>query len=344
MSIPDQTRRYVWIDYARFTSIALVVYFHCPPALPELFQTSMNMLRLPYFFLISGLLFRFEKYPTFIGFAKHRARQLLIPYFCFFFIFYTYWLLRGRYLGTEEDLNAPLYQPLVEYLYGRPNLVCVPLWFISCLYTLQCLFYLIFKKIKNRIWAVVLLLAFPFIRASFDMTQAPWMLGAAFGCLPYYGIACLFKDRIIEFLQSKNRFWWAFGCLVVHLIMVWCVTKTNGIYLETSVKIIGSLSIIATLSVVIKSIADKLGNIRFIDYIAANAIIVLACHTYLIRIFTIMVFDIWQMPSDFFEGRYFIKLLMAILVIACTIIPIYLINKYLPFIIGKQKSHKEQAT
>ena len=78
---------YTWIDYVKFLSIFLVVFYHCPPPFTHIPHLSLSLLRIPCFFFISGLLFRFEKYPSFLKFVKRRSKQLLVPYFCFFCYF-----------------------------------------------------------------------------------------------------------------------------------------------------------------------------------------------------------------------------------------------------------------
>ena len=145
--------RHIWIDFGKALSIILVVYRHCPP-------NEFNLISsMPLFFFMSGLLFSFEKYNSFWDFFKHRSRQLLVPYFSFFTIFYLFWLFVGRSVSSPEEQALPLYMPMLEYLYGRPESVCLPLWFISCLFSMQILFFL-FKKINRNLTAIILMLMF----------------------------------------------------------------------------------------------------------------------------------------------------------------------------------------
>ena len=81
--------RKVWIDYAKFVSIFLVVLFHTNPNLDGYIFDFLKLLRMPAFFLIAGLLFDINKWNNFIDFFKHRFKRLIIPYFWFSLIFYV---------------------------------------------------------------------------------------------------------------------------------------------------------------------------------------------------------------------------------------------------------------
>ncbi|GHU69146.1 acyltransferase [Bacteroidia bacterium] len=320
-------KHYVWVDYAKFLSIFLVVYFHCPPRLEGFYGILLGLIRMPCFYFISGLLFKFEKYPSFTGFAKHRSKQLLIPYFCFFILFYIYWLV----IGKESDGNVPLYQPAWEYLYGRPNLICTPLWFISCLFALQCLFYGFCKIFKRRLYIVIVSFVASLIPLFVDLSNAPWMLDNVCAALPFYSIASLYKKEIFRLIDQKKSLIYSFFSLIVFLCIVFMLKSSLIRYLDYLLRLTGSFCILFPVFVVAKYLSNLFGKIRAIEYIALNAIIVLALHTYMIHIITLFISD-----KNLLEEN-FVKFLMAVTIVVCMMVPIYLINKYVPFIIGKRK-------
>ena len=61
-------KRELWIDYAKFISIFLVVLFHTNPHLDGYIFDFLKLLRMPAFFLIAGLLFNIDKWNSFIKF------------------------------------------------------------------------------------------------------------------------------------------------------------------------------------------------------------------------------------------------------------------------------------
>jgi len=328
---------YTWIDYVKFLSIFLVVFYHCPPPFTHIPHLSLSLLRIPCFFFISGLLFRFEKYPSFLKFVKRRSKQLLVPYFCFFVIFYAYWLIIGKKTGLEADQNASLFQPLWEYLYGRPNLVCVPMWFVSCLFALQCIFYLLFRKVKNRIFALPILFSLPFVTVWVDLSNSPWMLDDVLRNIPFYGVACLFRKEIMDPVNFKKHLIPLCLSVILYMFSVYGLTFAENNYLDILLRLVGSFCILYPVIFIFKAITGFFVKSHFVEYISTNAIVVLACHTYPVRIIWIFIEKVLHKGPDFFDGQYLLKFLMATIILSAMIIPIFLINKYIPFMVGKGK-------
>ena len=330
----NKTQRCIWIDNAKFLSIFLVVYFHCPPLLPNVPATALNLFRMSCFFFISGLLFNFDKYPAIWGFVKHRSKQLLIPYFSFFLALYVYWLIWGY---RNDAPGTPFYQPIFEYIYGRPALINLPLWFVACLFAMQMLYYLIFKKIKKRIVAVIILLTIPFIPVFFDLSNSPWMLENVCAYFPFYGIASLYRKEIMQYLgKGKIQILYGIISLFVYIAIVYLLTSEtiHNEFLLTGLRTMGSFFILFPIFLIIKYIADFCGEISLTKYISMNAIIVLALHAYVILTLLAIISFLGYSPS-FFDGKYLLKFFIAIFTILIMVVPIYLINKYFPFILGK---------
>jgi fucose 4-O-acetylase-like acetyltransferase len=325
-----------WIDLAKFVSVFLVILFHCPPPFSETIAgVSLAHVRIPSFFFYSGLLFSFSKHPSFIGFVKHRSKQLLIPYFCFFFPFYLFWLLIGKSLSSPEESALPFYQPLIEYLYGRPLHINLPLWFIATLFPLQCLFYL-FRKIP-RLLSVVILFLLSFLPFLVDLSHTPWMLDSVCRSIFYYGVASFYKKEFFHFMETKSRFYVAFISLIIHFVCCVQLLEKPNEYLAVSLHLLCSLSLIIPFFVLIKEITDRWRIHKVIKYMAANTIIILACHTYAIRLFCMFIACVVSANDDFYDGLYGLKLAMAIGVTISMWIPIYVVNRYFPFIIGRGK-------
>ena len=327
---------YTWIDYAKFLSIFLVVYFHCPPSLPSISGTSLGLFRMPCFFFLSGLLFRFDKYPSFWHFAKHRSKQLLVPYFSFFILLYVYWLLGGN---MKDAPDTPFYQPLLEYIYGRPILIDKPLWFVPCLFALQMLFYLFFKKIKNRLVITVILLALPFIPVFIDLSNAPWMLNNVCTYFPFYGIASLYRKEIMQHLgREKIQLLYGLFFVFIYVSIIYLLTNDtiHNVYLIAGLKTIGSFCILFPVFLIIKYIADFYGKIAFTKYIASHAIVVLALHIYVI-LTILAIASLLGYTETFFDGKYWLKFFIAVFTVLVMTIPIYFINRYFPFMLGKGK-------
>lgn len=328
-------KRLLWIDYARFLSLFLVIAFHVPVILPDAPRWTFFLLQLPSFVFISGLLFRFEKYPKFTDYLKHRSKQLLIPYFSFILIFYVPWLI-VKAVFNIGDTSIPLWQPLWEALQGRPAAVCGPLWFAACLFSLQIIFYLLFRWIRNRWVSLILLtclsLSFAFLYEPLRGT--PWVLDSALAYLPFYGIAAFFRKEILQLMNKPIRYPVALICLLIHAGVLYCAMNTMFSDLTGNIlRITGSLSIIFPVFVLLKAVSGFIKERRFITLISSNGIVVLACHLYAISI----ILHLTGLTPENMAGNYLLKYGIAVIVLVSMLIPILLINRYLPFILGKGK-------
>jgi fucose 4-O-acetylase-like acetyltransferase len=328
--------RFEWIDLAKFCSIFLIVLYHTPPSLSgTVAHVFLLHLRLPTFFFCAGLLFSFTRHPSFVNFVKHRGKQLLIPYFCFFLLFYLFWLLAGKSLSSLEERAVPFYQPLIEYLYGRPFLVDWPLWFIAALFSMQCLFYL-FRKVSRPV-SVVILFALPFVPVWVDLSNAPWMLDEVCYFIFYYGVASLYKKEFFCFMEMKKRFFVGFISLIIHFICNFQLLGNPNEYLAVLLHLLCGLSLVVPFFVLLKAITDRWRLHAVIKYMTANTIIILACHSYCIRLYILFVIHVMPNKGDFFDGQYGLKLAVAIVVMILMLIPVYIINRYFPFIIGRSR-------
>ncbi|MCF0232438.1 MAG: acyltransferase family protein, partial [Enterococcus sp.] len=136
----DNKQRLVWIDYAKVCSMVLVVFYHTPPQLGAI-DTVVGLMRLPAFFLVAGFLFKVEKFDNLWQLVLHRSKQLLVPYFFFFAVFYVIWLLFGRDMAGDTDVE--IYEPIIEFVTGRPQTICAPMWFVVCLFSIQIIYYIL---------------------------------------------------------------------------------------------------------------------------------------------------------------------------------------------------------
>ena len=78
-----------------------------------------------------------------------------------------------------------------------------------------------------------------------------------------------------------------------------------------------------------------LGKLPFVEFIGKNTIVILAMQNYVIGIINIVLFRFGG--ESFFDGKYVLNLIISFLVILLISIPIVIINRYFPFIIGRGK-------
>lgn len=323
--------RYTWIDYAKVISICLVISFHTPPRPEGYWGEVIGMLRMPAFFLIAGFLFKAKRFETLFDFVKHRSIQLLVPYFSFFFIFYILWLLFGRNLAGSEDMAIHPLTPLYEFVMGNPVTVVAPCWFLCCLFSMQIIYYLLAKYLSS-FWIVTIVFLMPFLNCLGDLYHLPWCLAWSFRYMPFYAIPNLLRERIIDFTANK---WWmlalltlmsGMGCMFIHYYF-------ENVWLSTLTEIIGGLLLLPTYILLCKSIAYCHIADSFAEFIGKNTIVILAIQNYIIGVFKIVCFHLYG--SEFFDGNYIANACITLAVLFLSIIPILIINRYFPAMIGR---------
>ena len=329
--------RYVWVDYAKFFSISLVVSVHCQPELPYAIGSFLALLRMPAFFLISGFLFDQKKFPTYTYFFKHRSKQLLVPYFYFTLFFYVLWLIAGRYLGSEEDANSPFYQPIIEFVIGRPELIVRPFWFICCLFSIQTIHYFLSKHLNEKQTLAICLLM-PFINNITNYTELPFEIDMAFRYIPFYAISNYAKNILLSTSQlTKKTNAIASLFLLLSILLYLIYMKSENPCFVTLLRTTIGIFILPAYIIFCSIVSKLFKRNKFIEYIGKNAIVILALQTYIIKIIELCIFK--SAGTDFFEQKYYLNIAMTITVIILSYYPILFINKYIPFIIGRNKKN-----
>lgn len=325
--------RCVWIDYAKFFSIYLVVIFHTHPylLLDGFIGNFFILLRMPAFFLIAGFLFRLDKFDSFFSFLKHRSKQLLIPYISFFVIFYLLWLAVGRNMLGDDELLINVWHPIKELYLGIPSIICAPYWFVICLFTMQVLYYFINKYIsKKYIFPFTILLSI--ICTHIDITNI-WQLSMSIKYMPFYAFANNYKSFInnVNFKDNKKLIITT-GLVVIGTLLV---SKEN-IFMSNNMVMYLLLSVLIMPLYIsfCKWISICGGKNKYIEIFAKNGIIILALHNYVIGILKFLSNHI--LGYNIFEISILLNTLFALIIIIILYYPIILINKYIPFIIGKK--------
>lgn len=160
--------RFDYIDIAKGLGILAVVWAHI--MLVGWSHEIIYAFHMPFFFFVAGMLYRKEKYTSFIDFLKKRSKRLLVPYFIYAIGSYVLWA-GLKYLSHEpwEIILKPLPQILIAQGSGRFMMFNSALWFIPCLFVVEILYY--FKTSKD--WLNVFL--------TISCAALSFMLGSAFG-------------------------------------------------------------------------------------------------------------------------------------------------------------------
>ena len=169
-------KREKYLDIARGIATIMVIIGHCDYRYTESWLTTwIYSFHMPLFFIISGILFRPEKYDGFKHFLKKKVKGLVVPYLIFSIITFTI-SIGLEYLRTKGLNGEEVGKSFAGIFVGwRGTKLYNGLWFISALFFSEILVYGVFwvsKKIKEKkepwflFGATIILLAVGFIIAD----------------------------------------------------------------------------------------------------------------------------------------------------------------------------------
>lgn len=190
------TKRLLWIDTLKTIGIVLVFMGHSGAP----FHDGIYLFHMPLFFIISGFLWNTEKYASmpFSSFIKAKFTAYIIPYLKIASVcLIIFGIIIPLITRVEYDEVAT---KLIKYLFGilvysrgtvewLPQ--CSPLWFLTCLFFAEVLFFMI-MKLNLPLFGVLISGIVGFFMSQIGK-YFPWNIDNAFTCLPYLYIGILFK-------------------------------------------------------------------------------------------------------------------------------------------------------
>ena len=332
-------KRLNWIDMAKGFAMILVMFGHAPISLR--IRAEIYTFHLPLFFFMSGYLFSNVKYNNFIAFFKKRFITIGIPYFCFSFIEYIYFFL----FNNKQNVSPlkSLIGTLIPLRFNNGTLHNGTLWFIVCLFMSELIFFLIVKYSKNDKKKIVACLVVCAIIGVFYniyiKKPLPWSIDVAFISVVFYGMGYLIKgieNKVSKLVNIKY--------LIIFLIANVLLGHLNIRYLNANVDMSSSrygnyfLFYMAAFCGIMASLifCRLLPKLRILIYVGKNSIIFMAFHQMILYpIIDKLIAHVSFLTSQ----KSYIVALNGIIHVGVTLIVmipiIYVINNYMPFILGK---------
>ncbi|MGB9938912.1 acyltransferase family protein [Methanosarcina sp.] len=366
-----------WIDALKGIGIILVVFAH--HKLPVALDTYIFSFHMPLFFFISGLLFDFWKHTaSAASFVKKRFRSLIVPYFGFALLTCLFYLLldTGYQPGVTnidffkaspvENIHSIVYAlgPLISY---NP-----PLWFLTCLFVTELLFYGFARKYYSEPGKLVLGLTavgvIGYLYSVYVPFRLPWNSDVALTAVVFYGAGNLFR----KFIESEERkpgeksqassdsqpgSGLRKGFLRARNLLPGILTLVNLLYFgyllhfptaeEMNMNILKygdffsyyllAFSGIFTFVYLFKNVRSS----KVLEYYGRNSLIVLALHFPVKDLLTKFIVLVFVVDIEAFYYNTGFALGLTVLNLLCLIPVIFLINNYFPFILGKKRSSAE---
>ena len=337
-------KRISWIDTAKGIVILFVVLGHVSEN--KYLINYIFSFHIPFFFFLSGFLFKSEKYNNFTQFAKKRFKQLIVPYFCFSVIAYLYWII-SSFLGTSQGFSIPFYRPFLSILYsngmyGWP-IYNGALWFLTCLFITELIFFAVNKFAHKKIMLGIVIFLFSligyFAGSRGLIRYAPWQIDASFSAVVFYSIGFLLKkDGIINTILLKYN---KIILLPVLFFLSMLLAQING-KADMNINYYGNYFIfyVTAFSGILFYIivSEKIKKSAMLTFLGKNSIIILGMHI-ITNILAIKLFLLFSPCNEQLLRQSPCWSVALTGVSVLFILPfIVLINRFVPFVAGKTKN------
>ena len=223
--------RFEWIDFAKAIGIFLVFIGHSE--LPESLRLRIYMFHMPLFFIISGFLWNVEgnKNLSFADFLKKKFKAYVIPYFK---IAIVCLLIRGVLFNAITLDSVTYWSTLVKYIYGilifsrgsvdyLPS--CSPIWFLTCLFCAEVIFYWI-MKLKKPMLCIIACFLIAFVING--RSRLVWNIDTAITVIPFLYIGMMMRKYMQE-LTSRVK-----SALYIPLLTVLSIVALSVCSWDTS--------------------------------------------------------------------------------------------------------------
>ncbi|WP_191566673.1 acyltransferase family protein [Metabacillus idriensis] len=334
-------KRISYIDSLKGIGIFLVIYAHSG-VLPTYAVNYIYSFHMPLFFFISGFLFSRKKYANFNSFFKRKVNTILVPYFIFSILSYIFWVFIGSKFGGDSLLNISIFKPIIGILYSNGIdywlIHNIPLWFLTCLFLVEIAYYYISRfKYKDILILLCILSVMGYVLSLYSVARLPWGFNVALNAIPFFGIGHLLRNKLNKDLiqsYSLNRWILMSVCLIINLFMVYLngrVDMNENYYNNYFYFYIGAFTGI-TFWLMFAKLFDKSNLLK---YLGKNSVILLCTHIIYLSISKGIILYLFEIEVNNITNSLLWGLIYTAISFILIIPTVYIINTYLPFIIGK---------
>lgn len=334
-------KRVTWIDNVKFICIFCVMISHLD-CTPRIFRLFFDPFFLTAFFFASGYVYK--ESPSFKELVKKKAKALLLPWFWFgiFNIVTSQIISFNEHLSLKKEILLNLLQVRG---YGDK------MWFIAALFVAHIPFYFLVKYCSKRKRLVISSIMFivSFIYSFYvdgnwfpwGTNKLPWHLEYVFIVNFYMIMGYEYKnlnEKVLNKLDKKqNRIILLCSYILLVLLNYFAGFTISDVFIYSVPMTI--ILQICGVGVCI-GLGKLLPNTRWTSYIGMNTLIYYGLHGKVESIMEVILkkVEIYQAICS----NVMLGILGSIVIVICVtivlLIPTWIINKFLPFVIGKKRN------
>ena len=348
----EQKKRIEWVDIAKCICIVFVMLSHLGDLeiAPELrlFYTNFYLTG---FFFASGYVYRFV--PGFLTHIKKKIRQLFIPWL----LFSVANIVLSYLLTFSPDGHNNFWTELARnFLQVRGY--SDGMWFVAALFTAYIFFYLFIKcfetsKAKNgrkaiRVFVLIAAVLF-FANMAYSALMPKEIFPWKSNCLPWhleyvpYALYFMFAGYLFrQYFETGFDSFFSVGkaalVIVLYLVMAYIphiFNLTMPWYAQALYSFVETNLAVSMLILISKRIRPN----KYLLFVGRNTLAYFGMHGKLLALCEAVFIKISPSLYNFVICSHFLSavysIIMGIAFSVILIIPAMIINKYLPFMVGK---------
>ena len=314
-----ESKRIKYLDYIKGFALLLVILGHIyiPTNPVKIWLCSFHI---PLFFMVSGFLANNKRIDIRIT-IKKKLKSLIIPYILFGLVFFIF----------KSKLNPSINLSIENYIFSlltTSNLGA--LWFLPTLFIIEVVFNALNKlKLHDSIKILITILLFLIGLNGNKYYINPYII-VLYRSLVGFGFFMLGKYSFKYIKKIDAPYIDIFFMLLVSIILslkngcvdLWGLVFYNKV-LYVLCSVVGSFTVI----LFFKKISNKFDNIKLLNYIGLNSLIIMSTHQ--------LILDIINRITGAWGYSTLFGLVICMIIIIIEVPIIYIINRYLPFMIGK---------
>lgn len=332
-----------YIDIAKALGMLAVIWGHI--MLSGFSYYLVYAIDIPLFFFLSGMMFKNDKYPSIWSFIKSRAKSLLLPYLIFSVGSWFLWVGYSSLFKSDiESYTYPLFQTFIAQGSGGYMTHNVTLWFITCLFVVEVLYYFI-AKTKDSVNITVCIICAVIghfmlhNNLSFDFTKLPWNIEAAMSAIVFYAFGNLFVKQFgLKCLPdfSKNKKVVSWGLVVILTAIVVIIAPLNG-HISLGSNSLGNSTVVFYIlsfcgiasTLLFSTLIDKLCSRRLpiLLWIGKNSFYFMATHVPIKGFIIIILAKFLNKTTDFVSNNLIFSGISFIITLIISSIAVIIVNK-----------------
>ncbi len=340
-----------WIDSAKGIGILLIFFGHVYSTVtPSALYVYIYAFHVPLFFFISGLTLRPGAGPL-VGVVQKKLRTLIVPYLWYAFLGYLFYVA-GYMLAQRQGLQVPqfdygLWKPLAGIFIGtigEGRIINGPVWFVLALFWTFVLGYLINTYIRSPAgqWVAIALLTGLGLALG-DRVTLPFSGVAALSALIFFQAGYRFHTgRVLQALGQSTRWW-----LLAAFIAISFFSQVNG-FVGFGEGIMGNplwfllFAFCGTLMVVVLvNVADPWCG--WLAFVGRYSLSIMLIHMLIIKSVKVVLSGLLSTPIQVIDNDVGLGLIVLGVSALCLVPAVFVMERYLPFTLGKSKQAHAQA-